>query len=102
MKPASAAARFSSLAELQHSHADLVKRVGRNPLAHLEEITKFVRNAVATGDVLDDPAERAAAQSLIGFWSARVASAHRVQADDSPKFPLLEDTLLEEFKRNEL
>ena len=92
---------FASLAELQENHAALVKEVGKDILApaNLERIARFVRKGIATGTVLDSPTDRAAAQSLISFWTNRLASASRDLGKDGrfAKVPEFEDTLLEEF-----
>jgi WD40 repeat protein/tetratricopeptide (TPR) repeat protein len=96
-----AAPGFASLAELQAKHAALAKVVGKDILvpANLERIAQFVRKGIATGTVLDAPTDRAAAQSLISFWTTRLASASRDLAADGShaKVPELEDTLLAEF-----
>jgi WD40 repeat protein/tetratricopeptide (TPR) repeat protein len=97
---------FASLAELQESHAALVKEVGKDLLrpANLERIAQFVGRAVATGAVLDAPVDRAAAQSLISFWTTRLGTASRElnkqgRAVDVPEF---DDTLLAEFNSEAL
>jgi hypothetical protein len=92
---------FTSLAELQEKHADLVKEVGKDILAptKLDRITRFVRNGIATGTALDSPTDRAAAQSLISFWATRLASASRdlAKGGRQAEVPEFEDTLLAEF-----
>ena len=101
-----AAPGFASLAELQENHAALVKAVGKDILvpANLEQIAKFVRKGIATGTVLDAPTDRAAAQSLISFWTTRLASASRDSGKDSSpaQVPEFEDTLLAEFDSDAL
>jgi len=101
-----AAPGFASLAELQENHAALVKEVGKEILvpANLERIAQFVRKGVATGTVLGAPTDRAAAQSLISFWTARLASAARdLGKDNSPaQVPEFDDTLLAEFNSDAL
>ncbi len=97
---------FASLAELQEQHSALVKVVGKDILspANLERIAQFVRKSIATGAVLDAPADRAAAQSLISFWTSRLASASRDRGTErSPaRIPEFEDTLLAEFNSDAL
>jgi len=101
-----AAPGFASLAELQENHAALVKEVGKEILvpANLERIAQFVRKGVATGTVLGAPTDRAAAQSLISFWTARLASAARdLGKENSPaQVPEFDDTLLAEFNSDAL
>ena len=101
-----AAPGFASLAELQANHAALVKAVGKDILvpANLERIAQFVRRGIATGAVLDAPNDRAAAQSLISFWTNRLASASRDLGNDSSpaQVPEFEDTLLAEFDSDAL
>jgi WD40 repeat protein/tetratricopeptide (TPR) repeat protein len=98
--------RFASLAELQENHAALARGVGKDVRApaNLERIGRFVRKAVATGEVLDAPADRDAAQSLISFWTARLASAAReLEKKKSPvQVPVFDDTLLAEFNSDAL
>jgi len=67
-----AAAAFVSLSELQENHATLVKQVGKDlgSPANQERIGQFVHKCITTGAVLDAPDDRAAAQSLILFWTA--------------------------------
>jgi WD40 repeat protein/tetratricopeptide (TPR) repeat protein len=95
---------FVSLAKLQENHAALVKEVGKEVLAHLEPIELFVRKAIATGTVLDAPTDRAAVQSLIAFWIARLTSSSRDPGKDSSRaqVPEFEDTLLAEFNSDDL
>jgi hypothetical protein len=100
---------FSSIEEMQLSHAALAKEVSNVILSpeHLERITRFVRRALATGTLLDAREDRVAAQSLINFWTARLESAARdlrgsVSRSVPPgpslsNEPLIEDTLLPEF-----
>jgi hypothetical protein len=73
---------FDSLPELAAAHAALVTEVGRDLLApeNLKRVTEFVRRAVGTGAVLEVQEDRAAAQDVIGFWTARVATAARTSA----------------------
>ena len=107
--PTQTEAPFSSLAEMQQSHAVMVKGVGNDILApdHSVRIVEFVHRGVATGKILDAKEDRAAAQGLINFWTARLASAvsKARRADDevaaygpqSGPPPEFEDTLLAEF-----
>ena len=101
-----AAPGFASLAELQANHAALAKEVGKDILvpANTERIVQFVRRGIATGAVLDAPNDRAAAQSLISFWTNRLASVSRdLDKESSPaQVPEFEDTLLAEFNSDAL
>ena len=107
--PTQPEAPFSSLAEMQQSHAMMVKGVGNDILApdRSVRIVEFVHRGLATGKVLDAKEDRAAAQGLINFWTSRLASAASKarRADDevaaygpqSGPPPEFEDTLLAEF-----
>jgi len=99
--------RFASLPELQTRHAELVREVGRDVL-HTnvpDRVAEFVARAVGTGAVLEAKDDRAAAQGLIGYWTARLTTASR-EADRSASagggpavanpFDAI-DTLLEDF-----
>jgi len=94
-------AAYVSLSQLQDGHAALVKLVGRNLLApaNVDLITRFVHAGIKTGEVLDSPADRAAAQSLITFWTTRLRTAVRDLGKDRGLARALdfEDTLLAEF-----
>jgi WD40 repeat protein len=106
------ASRFASLAELQESHTKLAQAVAKDVVApgNLEQILEFVRRSVATGALLDAPADRSAAQSLITYWTAKVASALRDRAlkglwlkgETPDPESLFEDTLLAEFSADAL
>jgi hypothetical protein len=91
---------------MQEYHSALVKEVGKDILApaNLQRIRHFVQKGIATGSVLDAPADRAAVQSLINFWLVRVASACRETAKAGGTAPDVElgDTLLAEFCPDEL
>jgi hypothetical protein len=101
-----APAGFPCLAQLQERHAALVKGIGQRVLepSSLQDIVPFVRRGVATGAVLDARDDRVAAQSLVTFWTGRVASAVREANKDNPavKDPDFGDTLLEEFRPDAL
>src|SRR6185436_9717689 len=91
----------------QENHANLVKTIGKDVTAQtsLDAIGEFVHKGLETGKVLDACTEREAAQSLITFWIARLASAKRLSSKESNvplKIPEYEDTLLEEFSPDEL
>jgi hypothetical protein len=99
---------FESLAEMQEQHSALVKEVGNEVLSpgNPEKIARFVARGVATGKILDDKDDRAAAQSLINFWVSRLSSAAsdarrsaaKGQVAAAPASgPEIDDTLLGEF-----
>jgi WD40 repeat protein len=99
------ASPFTGPTDLQERHAALTKTVSADVLASASQIADFVRRAQATGAVLDARDDRAAAQALINFWTARLASAARsaartVSAEPRVPFelPHFDDTLLAEFE----
>lgn len=77
--------RFESLAEMQEEHAALVKEVRKDKFAraNLERIRQFVHKGIATGAVLDATADRASAQILINFWTARLSASARAASRES-------------------
>ena len=81
-----AAEGFPSLSALQENHPALVKEVGPDVLAagNPDRIVEFVRRGQATGAILDSKEDRAAAQALINFWTARLASAARTARGPRP------------------
>jgi hypothetical protein len=91
---------------LQDWHADVSRRAGKDVLApdNLAAVREFVRRAAATGAVLDARDDRAAAQSLINFWLARVSACAREARRDGRSGPVpdLGDTLLAEFDEGEV
>jgi hypothetical protein len=104
-----ALSRFDSLNDMQTEHSGLAKAVGTDVLAadHTDRIVRFVRRGVATGAVLEAREDRAAAQSLINFWTSRLTSAahETIRSDDTASedsrnlraATAVGDTLLEEF-----
>ncbi|MCU0501735.1 MAG: hypothetical protein MUC51_08195 [Anaerolineae bacterium] len=85
---ADASARFASLPALRAAHAELLqrRRLGEEAPEFAAAVQAFIRQAQATGAVLDDAAERQAAQSLLDFWAN-----HLVRADlESPEATLTE------------
>lgn len=81
---------FSSLEDLRRENDRLLERqpddeskLSQQELdANAAEIQKFLARAVATGAVLDSPAERRMAQGLIDYW---VASSYTTQRDRTAK-----------------
>ena len=67
--------RFSSLAEMQAGHDDLLDRRAGLPegdaatASFWPEVADFVSCAVATGAVLDASRDRRAAQSILDYWA---------------------------------
>jgi hypothetical protein len=95
---------FHSLAAMQERHAQLVREVGKDVLSprNARAVTDFIHDAAATGAVLDANDDRAAAQGLINFWTARLSSAARGAHDDRPEarpvpVPDFDETLLAAF-----
>jgi hypothetical protein len=95
---------FHFLAAMQERHAEMVREVGKDVLSppNARAVTDFIRDAAATGTVLDASDDRAAAQGLINFWTARLSSAARAARDDTPEarpvaVPDFEETLLAPF-----
>ena len=80
---------FASLAVLQKGHGLLVTQVGKSldQPEKVEAIIRLVRRAVATGRRLEDREERAAAQGIINFWSARLGASSRRRSRRSPTSP---------------
>jgi uncharacterized protein YjbI with pentapeptide repeats len=73
--PAVAVLSFPSLNALREASDRLILRLANNDDASvdsdsrtLEQITDFIKSAVATGAVLDAPPDRRAAQAIIDFW----------------------------------
>jgi len=110
---------FGSLAEVQDCHAALIREVGNDPLGpgNPDRIADFVRRTLVTGRILDVKEDRAAAQGLVNFWTARLTSAGReAERSDGRRsssetlqalsvsapvlvsdLPTFDDTLLDEF-----
>ncbi len=74
--------QFASLVELQDRHSALVKEVGRDLSCSptQRKIRDFIQSCMAAGHVLEAAADRAAAQSLITFWTNRLERAARENA----------------------
>jgi len=73
-RPATAMALFPSLASIRAAHRELLKQhreVGNSPevLAALDD---FIWRVRASGALLDQDADRQAAQSLLDYWSTRL------------------------------
>ena len=85
MMDTSDATPFSSLEDLRRENDRLLERqpddeskLSQQELdANAAEIQKFLARAVATGAVLDSPAERRMAQGLIDYWVATLHDATR-------------------------
>jgi hypothetical protein len=75
--------RFLSLEELKAKYDDLLKRgvieKGGTADPHLldELVPEFIRQACATGTVLEDDAERYAAQGMITYWTSALYRARK-------------------------
>jgi hypothetical protein len=103
---------FDSLAALEAEYARLVQDM-KSVLATregIERVKGFIRRAAATGAILDAREDRAAAQGLINFWTAKLAASPRVsEAEagdgkgraDVPRLSF-EETLLANFEPSTL
>jgi len=74
---AGTSARFPSLPALRTAHAELLqrRRLGEDPPEFPAAVRAFIRQGRATGAILDDEAERLAAQNLLDFWANRLVRA---------------------------
>lgn len=75
--------RYPSLASLRAAHSKLLKTFqddGDDPKL-LDRIEEFVRQAQATGAVLDIDDDRWTTQSLLDYWTATLYRAHRTPPD---------------------
>jgi hypothetical protein len=80
--------RFPSLPALRTAHAELLqrRRLSEDTPESPAAVRAFIRQGRATGAILDDEAERLAAQSLLDFWANQL-----VRADlDTPEATLAE------------
>ncbi|MFL5804092.1 MAG: WD40 repeat domain-containing protein [Roseiflexaceae bacterium] len=77
------AATFASLAALKAAHGELAQRRRANAKTAvlLDDIGVFLRRGQATGALLDDDDERAAAQSLLNYWANILYRAGREPPD---------------------
>ncbi len=75
---------FTSFAQLQDAHTRLVQNAAKDVLApdNIKQIVDFVRQSVVTGAILETYADRAAAQSLITFWTSRIDFALRKRSHE--------------------
>jgi hypothetical protein len=73
------APRFESLDALRAAHAELLTNLPADQLSpeHDRLIHTFLERAVATGAVLDAPADRRLAQGLIDYWIASLLTDYR-------------------------
>jgi hypothetical protein len=74
---AAAAEPFESLSRLRAEHVDLMRAVRRdgNDLNLVGRIREFIDRIRATGTRLDSPADRDAAQNIIGYWASYLFTA---------------------------
>ena len=87
----------SSLVELQDRHEALVESADVDTeFVPPESIKRFMQLCVAMGHILEAPADRSAAQSLITYWSNRLARQTRLApavGDDGSSEPTAADEL---------
>lgn len=91
-----AAIPYSSVASLREAHAELLKAYRKGECEQvLAEVDAFIRQAKATGALLDGIDDRAISQSLIDYWVTVLYRAKRVPPDATlVEFdPLLAPTL---------
>src|SRR5947209_7636805 len=71
--------RFSSLDAMRAEHNELLrlKRAGTDPGDMRRRIKSFLGRAGAAGAYLDASADRAAAQSLLDYWTATLFTLPR-------------------------
>lgn len=71
--PPGAVRPFASLQELRSLHERLLERQDDNASADLvRPLRVFIARACATGTLLEAPAERRAAQSIVDYWATRL------------------------------
>ncbi len=94
---------FPSLAIVQEHHATLAKDFSaESTLPEKIKIARdFIGNCVATGRVLESPADRAAVQSLVTFWANRVDRLARSEVSEvENESAESDDYLLLEFEQD--
>src|ERR1700722_15353275 len=78
---------YETLAALRNAHVTLKLSEGRPTEASAqgsarERIMEFLLRAKGTGGFLSNPKERRAAQSILDYWSAALASMSDAKPDD--------------------
>lgn len=68
---------FGSLADLRREHGELLRATQQHPkeAGQEERITAFLHRARATGERIDEPADRDAAQGILDYWTATLLTA---------------------------
>jgi len=96
---------FDSLDAMKAEHAALLRRAPRGELAPdaWPGVIEFLRRGAATGQLLDDPADRRLAQGLLDYWKATLYAGRRESADQrtgttpSAAAPAVPTALLADF-----
>src|SRR5437667_1425795 len=78
---------YQSLAELRDAHLALRESISKllqqtDPPDVNEQIRSFLDQARQSGAFIADPRERRAAQAILDYWSAELASSPRARIDD--------------------
>jgi hypothetical protein len=98
--------RFESLEAMRASHANLLRQLPAEGLSGADTkcIQDFLKQAVATGTLLDNPAERKAAQALLDYWRSTLYAETRgrglEQAASVSAGQRLQDSVLAPFDAN--
>src|SRR5262249_21754022 len=73
--------RFDSLEGMRAAHAELLKQLPAEKLSSTDadRVLDFLKRGVATGTLLDNPADRKAAQALLDYWRATLYAESRNQ-----------------------
>jgi WD40 repeat protein len=82
-------AEFRSLAELQNRHMELLGQSERaeDDQTFISQLESFVQAGRATGTLLEEPADRRSAQSILDYWTAFL---YRTRSESGP-------TVLDDF-----
>ncbi|HYT89094.1 MAG TPA: hypothetical protein VEL76_10335, partial [Gemmataceae bacterium] len=75
----SAQERFASLGAMRAAHAELLEKVPDQNLKpeDIDRVKAFLKKGAATGALLDNPADRKAAQGLLDYWRATLYAESR-------------------------
>src|SRR5262245_22531089 len=94
-------ALFHSLAALRAAHSNLLRREheATDTSEFLAQVAEFIQRGQATGALLNEDAERRAAQSLLDYWATTLYRTKQAVPDstlaafDIHRFPKLDDAL---------
>jgi hypothetical protein len=82
---------WTTLGEIKQAHRALLEQSDEKISVSAETIRIFVRQAVAAGNLINDPCERAEAQRLINYWHASLPAG-----DSADRIPI-RNTILAPF-----